>query len=113
MLKMSERPPENPLPPLENLDKKIQQAKNAIHSRDARSEPSGSPGNAFRVATELVAAVSVGSYIGWWTDQQLDTLPVFFLICFTLGSAAGFLNIYRMAQRQTKAEEDTKHSGPQ
>lgn len=95
---MSDQPPEKPLPPLENLDKKIQQAMNALHSREKRPEPSASPGSAFRVATELVAAVAVGAYIGWWIDHWLDTLPLFFIICFMLGSAAGFLTIYRMGQ---------------
>jgi len=52
-------------------------------------------GRAFRAGTDLVAGVVVGTFLGYWLDRWLGTLPLFMIIMFFLGFAAGFLNIYR------------------
>ena len=55
-------------------------------------------GNAFRLGTELVAAVAVGTIIGFILDNWFDTKPVFILIFFFVGFAAGILNVVRTAK---------------
>ena len=49
-----------------------------------------------RVATELVAGVIVGTFIGWVLDRWLDTSPLFLLVMFFLGAIAGMLNVWRV-----------------
>ncbi len=55
-------------------------------------------GMAFRIAVDLIAGVAVGVFIGWWLDWWLSTSPIFLLIFFVLGSAAGILNVMRTAR---------------
>ena len=45
-----------------------------------------------------MAALAVGVGIGWLLDRWLGTLPLFLLIFFFLGAAAGLLNVYRAAK---------------
>ena len=49
-----------------------------------------------RVATELVAGVMVGAFMGWVLDRWLGTSPLFLVLMFFLGASAGMLNVWRM-----------------
>ena len=55
-------------------------------------------GQAFKLSTELVAAVLVGTIIGFILDNWFDTKPLFILIFFFVGFAAGILNVVRTAK---------------
>jgi len=69
------------------------------------SEKRGSfMGNAFKLGTELVAAVGVGTIIGFILDSWFDTKPWLIIIFFFLGAAAGMLNVIRVANRMQKEE---------
>ena len=57
---------------------------------------------AFRLATELVAGVFVGGFLGWGLDRLLGTAPILLIICLLLGVAGGLLNSVRAAQRMQK-----------
>lgn len=49
-----------------------------------------------RIGTEFVAAILVGSGIGYLIDQIAGTTPWALLIMFMLGFAAGILNVTRV-----------------
>jgi ATP synthase protein I len=67
------------------------------------SEKKGSfMGSAFKLGTELVAAVAVGTIIGFILDTWFDTKPWLIIIFFFLGAAAGMLNVIRTANRMQK-----------
>ncbi len=49
-----------------------------------------------RVATEMVAGLVVGTFIGWMLDRWLETSPLFLLVMFFLGAIAGMINVWRI-----------------
>ena len=59
-------------------------------------------GSAFRLGTELVAAVVVGTIIGFILDNWFGTKPWLIIIFFFLGSIAGMLNVIRAARKMQK-----------
>src|SRR3546814_17535331 len=61
-------------------------------------------GYAFLIGVELVAERVVGGGIGWLLDKLFGTLPLFLILFFFLGSAAGILNVYRAARQMERAE---------
>ena len=61
-------------------------------------------GNAFKLGTELVAAVAVGTIIGFILDSWFDTKPWLIIVFFFLGAAAGLLNVIRTANRMQKED---------
>ena len=61
-------------------------------------------GSAFKLGTELVAAVAVGTIIGFILDSWFDTKPWLIITFFFLGAAAGILNVIRTANRMQKEE---------
>ena len=61
-------------------------------------------GNAFKLGTELVAAVLVGTIIGFILDTWFDTKPWLIIIFFFLGAAAGMLNVIRAANKMQKKD---------
>ena len=64
------------------------------------SEKRGSfMGNAFKLGTELVAAVVVGTIIGFILDSWFGTKPWLIIIFFFLGSVAGIMNVIKAANR--------------
>ena len=70
---------------------------------DNDNEKKGSfMGNAFKLGTELVAAVAVGTIIGFILDSWFDTKPWLIIIFFFLGAVAGMLNVIRAANKMQK-----------
>ena len=75
--------------------------KEAQLDRDKRGSFMGS---AFKLRTELVSAVAVGTIIGFILDSWFDTKPWLIIIFFFLGTAAGILNVIKTANRMQKEE---------
>jgi ATP synthase protein I len=61
-------------------------------------------GTAFKLGTELVAAVGVGTIIGFILDNWFGTKPWLIIIFFFLGAAAGMLNVIKTATRMQKED---------
>ncbi len=61
-------------------------------------------GNAFKLGTELVAAVAVGTIIGFILDSWFDTKPWLIIIFFFLGAVSGILNVIRAANKMQKED---------
>ena len=59
-------------------------------------------GTAFKLSTELVSAVAVGTIIGFILDKTFGTKPWLILIFFFVGVVAGILNVIRSAKKLQK-----------
>ena len=59
-------------------------------------------GNAFKLGSELVAAVAVGTIIGFILDNWFDTKPILIIIFFLFGATAGILNVFKAAKKMQK-----------
>ena len=59
-------------------------------------------GTAFKLGTELVSAVVVGTIIGFILDSWFDTKPWLIILFFFLGSIAGILNVIKVAKKMQK-----------
>ncbi len=58
---------------------------------------------ALRFSTEMVVALIVGGVLGYGIDWLAGTKPIFMILFFVLGAAAGILNVIRAA-RELNAE---------
>ena len=88
----------------EDFKTRLKIAKSKVKKHlDNETEKKGSfMGNAFKLGTELVAAVAVGTIIGFILDNWFDTKPWLIIIFFFLGAAAGMLNVIRAANKMQK-----------
>ena len=88
----------------EDFKTRLKIAKSKIKKQvESESEKKGSfMGSAFKLGTELVASVAVGTIIGFILDSWFDTKPWLIIIFFFLGTAAGILNVIRTANRMQK-----------
>ena len=59
-------------------------------------------GTAFKLSTELVSAVAVGTIIGFILDNWFGTKPWLILTFFFVGVIAGVLNVIRSAKKMQK-----------
>ena len=87
----------------------------AASRRDASARRRRQSGIAVRFATELVAALVVGGGLGWGIDWLFGhfgfhTRPVFLIVFFMLGAAAGIRNVMRAAN-EINAEIAATRSG--
>ena len=75
-------------------------AKNKAKSKysSKNNQSNSGMGLAFKMSTELVAAVAVGTIIGFILDNWFGTKPWLILIFFFVGVIAGILNVFRSAK---------------
>ena len=90
----------------EDFKTRLKIAKSKIKKQfdDEREKRGSFMGNAFKLGTELVAAVAVGTIIGFILDSWFDTKPWLMIIFFFLGAAAGILNVIRAANKMQKED---------
>ena len=89
----------------EDFKTRLKIAKSKIKKQSLDDEKRGSfMGNAFKLGTELVASVVVGTIIGFILDSWFGTKPWLIIIFFFLGAAAGMLNVIRAANKMQKED---------
>ena len=77
--------------------------KNIVNSEEKnKGSNAASLGKALKISTELVAAVVVGSTIGFLLDNWFDTKPMLTICFFFMGVAAGITNVFRSAKKMHK-----------
>ena len=73
-------------------------------NKDLKKSSSSNIGVAFKLSTEMVAAVVVGTIIGFILDNWFGTKPWLILIFFFVGVVAGILNVVRSAKNMQSKE---------
>ena len=83
---------------------RLEIAKKKISKRDLDNKEHNPPpiGAAFKLSTELVSAVAVGTIIGFILDKTFGTKPWLILIFFFIGVTAGIVNVFRSAKNMQK-----------
>ena len=81
---------------------KIAKKKNRKIEKQSKSSNAASIGNALKISTELIAAVVVGSLIGFILDNWFDSKPWLTVIFFFVGAVAGISNVIRSAKLMQK-----------
>ena len=87
---------------LEDIKTRLKIAKSKLKEKDISNNNKRKGvflGNAFKLGSELVAAVVVGTIIGFILDNWFDTKPILIIIFFLFGAAAGIKNVFRAAKR--------------
>ena len=90
--------------PKDQFKNRLEIAKTKISEKNLYNdkEPPSSIGTAFKLSTELVSAVAVGTIIGFILDKTFDTKPWLILIFFFVGVIAGIVNVFRSAKNMQK-----------
>ena len=93
---------------LEDLKTRLRIAKSKLQNQNSEKNNKKKGvflGNAFKLGTELVAAVVVGTIIGFILDNWFGTKPVLLIVFFLFGAAAGIMNVFRAAKKMQKQED--------
>ena len=86
-----------------SFDARLRQAQQANEEKTRPAPPrSTALGLAFRMTTDMVVSVAVGTGIGLGLDYWLGTKPWFMIVFFFLGAAAGVMNVIRVANMTAK-----------
>ena len=90
--------------PKDTFKNRLEIAKSKIYKKNLYKdrEPPSSIGTAFKLSTELVSAVVIGTIIGFILDKTFGTKPWLILIFFFIGVVAGILNVFRSAKNMQK-----------
>ena len=92
---------------LKNFKTRLKIAKDKFKNNSIitdNNENSSFMGAAFKLGTELVSAVLVGTIIGFILDTWFDTKPWLIILFFLLGSIAGILNVIKVAKKMQQKD---------
>ena len=89
---------------LKEISSRLKIAKGKVNNSSIKNKKTNSSnlGSAFKISTEFVAAVVVGSIIGFILDNLFGTKPWLIIIFFIIGVIAGMLNVIRSAKLMQK-----------
>ena len=89
---------------IKEISTRLEIAKKNLKKNKAKNNSSNaaSLGKALKISTELVAAVVVGSTIGFILDNWFDTKPWLTIVFFFMGATAGILNVIKSAKKMHK-----------
>ena len=86
-----------------DLEVRLKIAKKRAINKNADNNIDPSPlGKALKLSTEMVAAVLIGTIIGFILDSWFDSKPWLIIIFFFIGVAAGITNVFRVAKNMQK-----------
>ena len=89
---------------LKEISTRLEIAKKNLQKKQTKNKGTNAAsfGKALKISTELVAAVLVGSTLGFILDNWFDTKPILTICFFFMGVAAGIMNVFRAAKKMQK-----------
>ncbi|MBY0422799.1 MAG: AtpZ/AtpI family protein [Parvularculaceae bacterium] len=109
---MAEDAGQQPPSSLDEFSKRLDAARGARKDAGTTRADGGRPsGQAFRLSSELLAALIVGLVLGWGLDRLLGIAPWGILAGVFLGFAAGVLNVARVMKAQQAELPATEEAG--
>ena len=90
--------------PKDPVKTRLEIAKNKVKKRsfNVRKHNPSPIGSAFKLSTELISAVAVGTIIGFILDKTFGTKPWLILIFFFVGVFGGITNVIKSAKKMQK-----------
>ena len=90
--------------PKDQFKTRLEIAKKRISKKnlDNKNNNPSPIGTAFKLSTELVSAVAVGTIIEFIFEKTFGTKPWFILIFFFVGVVAGITNVIRSEKKKKK-----------
>ena len=97
---------------LADIEERLRKAREKRDEVRQVEAPNSKLGIAFRLVTELMAAVIVGGAMGWGLDRLLGTGPFLLIVMFMVGVAAGIYTVVRTAHQMNRdqAAKDARSS---
>lgn len=91
----------------EDLAARIEAARARHAARTGRDAPDapvksssgGAIGMALTIGVQLIVAIGLGTWLGYAMDGWFGTRPLFMIVMMLLFAGAGFLNVFRGADR--------------
>jgi len=85
---------------LKELEKKLDKVKKSkINDSKSNQKLSVNYSIAINISIELITGIGLGVFLGLMIDSYLQTKPLMLIICFILGTLAGFFNMYKALKR--------------
>ena len=90
--------------PKDSFKTRLEIAKNKFFKKKLYqdNQTTSTLGTAFKMSTELVVHVVVGTIIGFILDKTFGTKPWLILIFFFVGVIAGIVNVFKSAKKIQK-----------
>ncbi len=90
--------------PKDSFKTRLEIAKNKLLKKKLYqdNQTTSTLGTAFKMSTELVAAVAVGTIIGFILDKTFGTKPWLILLFFFVGVIAGIMNVFKTAKKMQR-----------
>lgn len=94
-------------PSLDEFSKRLDAARGDPKGAEPPSVGTGAAlGRALRVSSELLAALFVGTALGWGLDRLADAEPWFLILGMLFGFAAGVRNLFRAMTGANKGSSE-------
>ena len=89
---------------LKDISTRLEIAKKNLRKEQVANKGSNAAylGKALKISTELVAAVVVGSTLGFILDNWFGTKPLLTICFFLFGVAAGILSVFKSAKKMNR-----------
>ena len=107
---MTSRQDDDDLPSIDEFGERLDQSRRKQDGpADLHQSERSALGQAFRIGSEMLAALLVAGAMGYGLDRLFGTLPWLMLAGIGLGFAAGLLNVQRaMGNMNAALDEESK-----